>query len=246
MINKENIVYIHAKEQYYHELETKNNLNNLISIPISIMGLVILGIAAPLPDLKDMWSEVSFLVGVIFSIFYFLAFVSVSLAIIFLLKHQRGLKYERVQFSSDLYSYFEDCYEYLSQQNIGIVANCDIVDVAEKYALYNMLEQYNKCNKINGESNDKKEIYYRRIKGSLIFAIIFLFISYSVFIFYKPISVYKAEIINLPTNSKLEQKMMNINILPSPILLVNSKTVNSSKGKYHEKTNSKSTCSTKQ
>lgn len=170
MKKAEKIVFNYAKDRYLWEHERKNNINNMISIPLGIITAMFGCIAYFLRNLPIKSNKIYY---IIFTILLALSIVSLIFCIIYFCLHQVGYKYAYISDPTAIYTFKQKYIENFKEANVK-VDNRKIKAEIKKI----LCDQYIKASQINIQNNEKKIRYYRDLILTIIISIIFLSFTY--------------------------------------------------------------------
>lgn len=169
---KKSLVYQLSKERYEWEHQRKNELNNIISIPLGLISVIIGSIVYFFNDLPQKSIPILYF---LFWIFLILSIIGTIVCIIFFLKHQTGYDYAYISDPKDLFN-FE--HEYINNFNqIKVKVNYETINNQVDNLLY---EQYVSATTINIQNNEKKIFFYRHLILFLVLTIILTAITFFV------------------------------------------------------------------
>ena len=116
-------LYDDFKEQYYRELERKENYNNKVGIILSLYSLISIPLVYCIDNIKNIITQ-NYL-SVIFYILFVIAVIAFAISIIFAIKSVWGYRYEYIPSPKDIDKlikdtdlYYEEYRSYFSQNRI--------------------------------------------------------------------------------------------------------------------------------
>lgn len=203
-LEEECLAYKLIKERYCFELQRKNELNNIVSIPAALISGIVAFIAficSSFPEKNDSDLWICFCIFLVLSVFGFIVIL------ILFFKHQFGRKYEYVSSPQDLYDYEKNCESTIKNAGLDISypkINSLICDF--------MFQQYVECAEANKRNNKEKNDYYRRLMLTIVVTLFFLTIAFVCKMF---ISVDVVPKIKIENSSPIEVKMKDEVIVKS-------------------------------
>ena len=160
------LVYRIVKERYLWEHERKNELNNIISIPLGLMSIIIGCLAYFFNNLPINSNSV------LFFLYYFFIVISI-LCLFFCLfcfyRHQTGYTYCYISSPDKLYEYEQNYIKSFNDNNVEVDYNI----INDKVCLI-LYEQYSNAATQNKTNNERKIKFYRYLIISITICIIFL------------------------------------------------------------------------
>lgn len=171
-MDKKERLKIHM-ENYYHELNRKDNLRTRLIIPSTAIFIFI---AITIYIFKNCQVESVGLTALLFWLFA-LAFIGfLGITFFYLIKAWKGYKYAYLPKSTDLEQYFENLSDYQEENYVP-------QDYTEKKYYGYLISQISKNNSQNFENNQKlSDLIYKiqtNLSKALLLAIISLLILYS-------------------------------------------------------------------
>lgn len=116
-------LYDDFKEQYYRELERKENYNNKVGIILTLYSLISIPLVYCIDNIKNIITQ-NYL-SVIFYILFVIAVIAFAISIIFAIKSVWGYRYEYIPSPKDIDKlikdtdlYYEEYRSYFSQNRI--------------------------------------------------------------------------------------------------------------------------------
>lgn len=189
-LEEECLAYKLVKERYYFELQQKNELNHMVSIPAALISGITAFIAfvcSSFPEKSDSYF------WYVFFIFFILSIIGLIFALIFLFRHQLGRKYEYVSSPQEIYDYEKECERRI--KNVGIE-----VFLPKTNSLVSdfIFERYAECAETNKQSNNEKKDDYRRLILTIVASFIVLTIAFACKMFITSDKVSKIKIESIP------------------------------------------------
>ncbi|UTC83813.1 hypothetical protein [Treponema denticola] len=185
---EESFIYNYVKERYEYEQERKNQLNNMISIPLGLISVLFGFLAYFFGNLPP--SNSARILLLIFYFFLVLSILALINCIIFFVRHQIGYDYAYIADPNDIDNYKKRLIEYYKTQ--GKTNICELVTGELRETLYNF---YLDGSQINIKNNEKKIKMYRSLIISIIINIILFSITFC-FRFFLPETISPAVKIN--------------------------------------------------
>ena len=152
-MEQKNILHQETKERYERELQRKNELNSMISVPIAFISVLVGCLGYFFSHIPD---NSNFFLSFLFYLFLLVSIAGVVICFIFVYRHQTGYKYEYVSDPAVLHDYMEKFANQLKEQDIeptDEVLNAEIEDV--------LYEQQLEATSKNIKCNDQKVFCYR-------------------------------------------------------------------------------------
>ena len=195
-LEEECLAYKLIKERYCFELQRKNEINNIISIPAALISGIVAFIAficSSFPERNDsgLWYFFCVVLG--------LSVLGLIVALVCFFKHQLGRKYEYVASPQDIYNYEKECESTITNAGLDIsypkINNliCDF-----------MFKQYVECAEANKRNNKEKNDYYRRLMLAIVATLLLLTIA---FVCKLLVTVDAVPKIKIENSSPIEVKM---------------------------------------
>ena len=154
-MEQKNILHQETKERYERELQRKNELNSMISVPIAFISVLVGCLGYFFSHIPD---NSNFFLSFLFYLFLLVSIAGVVICFIFVYRHQTGYKYEYVSDPAVLHDYMEKFANQLKEQDVeptDEVLNAEIEDV--------LFEQQLEATSKNIKCNDQKVFCYRHL-----------------------------------------------------------------------------------
>ncbi|MDQ5921607.1 MAG: hypothetical protein QG673_1666 [Pseudomonadota bacterium] len=186
-------VFNFAKEQYNYELSERDKQND-ISIIISSISLLIVGLSYPYSSIIMTFKSGNCWLFSFFLVFYLISIYQFIRVIECLLKHQSTVKYEFIPTPNQIQKYYEEYKKYCIEDKI-VDSDEDAVKLSSKKVEDLLMERYAICTEINAKNNGLKDIYMRSLKMRFIFSVAALVISYPLYCCDKMDSIYQVKVV---------------------------------------------------
>ncbi|MBP5439623.1 MAG: hypothetical protein J6Y14_01760 [Fibrobacter sp.] len=195
-LEEECLAYKLVKERYHFELQQKNELNHMVSIPAALISGISAFIAFVCSSFPEK-NESYFWYG--FFIFFILSIIGLILALIFLFRHQLGRKYEYVSSPQEIYNYEKECEKIIKNAGIEV-----FLPKTNNLVSDFIFERYAECAETNKCSNNAKKDDYRRLMLTTVASYIVLTIAFACKMFITNDKVSEIKIKEIPS---IEVKM---------------------------------------
>jgi hypothetical protein len=188
LLEEKSLVYRTVKERYLWEHDRKNELNNIISIPLGLMSILI-GCLAYFFNNQPKNSDT--LLFILYHIFITISIICLIFCLYCFYFHQTGYTYCYISSPDKLFEYEQNYIKNFNDNNVEVDYNI----INDKVCMF-LYEQYANAATKNKTNNERKIKFYRYLIMSITVCIIFLGVT-----FYCRVNLENQEI--LPTKIKI-------------------------------------------
>ena len=151
-------IYEYSKELYNWELARKESLNNSISVPLAIITLQIGSYSALLTNIPLLSIKI---INIIFYSILLISLIPLAFSIYYFFRHQIGFTYGYVSSPKELNDFYNSYVEYLATTR-GTEKSKDelLIEKIDETVLTQMISHTER----NMNNNEKKILYYKRLK----------------------------------------------------------------------------------
>lgn len=157
------------KERYEYEQFRRNNFDNAINLPITILALLIGGLAAIVTQ-QDLGNNI-IQYGILIGMF------PIGISIYFLIRVYYGIKrnYDVLPHGKDIYEHYEKLHKY-HQEIDTKESSPDTLEQTNTSFQEDLINWYSECSKVNCRINDQRMNHFHKSKVWLIVSIAVIFI----------------------------------------------------------------------
>ena len=163
-----------CKEHYFYEVERRRDLAGRVSLPVGIITIIGTILATSFKAIDFPYSDLEKL----FIFVSFLAFVSLTTAVIYLCRSYVGFTYGYIATPVKLLEYEAQLKEYYFNKG-EVVSEAQIDSEVEDY----ITSQYAQLTDYNVQKNDKKSYFLHRANIAIIASLILTFVASLPFIY---------------------------------------------------------------
>jgi ABC-type sugar transport system permease subunit len=193
------IIFNFYKESYNAELENKEKINNRITVPISILTLLIGGILIYFKEIDKISNVIS---KVFFILFLGLSIIAILFCVFFLFKAYYGYTYKYIPLLKDIQDYQNGLIDYYLNENHNYENASYLAELDVQLYLENI---YVESTTNNMEQNEKKLRYLRQAGwalSSILLTSVLAYLPY--FIGLDKNEIHKVNIVEIPKETKIE------------------------------------------